>query len=95
MPMPARPALVRNALGLCLLLAPAGCAALPSPASHPQASPARPVDFAAWWQRQAEREAEARARDAPQEQRRALTRDQVEFWESRRERQGRVPRSPF
>ena len=75
-----------------LLLLLAGCNAAAPPADQPAP---RTADFAAWWERQQAREAATRAREAPGDRRRALTRDQFEFWNAQRERQGRVPRSPF
>jgi hypothetical protein len=69
-------------------------AAAPSPPAAPPAG-AGSGDFAGWWERQQAREAADRFWNGPREQRRALTRDQVEQWEAQRDRRTGRPRWPF
>lgn len=81
--------------GLALLLLLGACAG--PPASPPATPPAGggPGDLAGWWQRQEAREASERFWDGPRERRRALTRDQIEQWETQRDRRTGRPRWPF
>lgn len=52
---------------------------------------ARDRDLDAWWARQREKEAADRFWNGPREQRRNLTRDQIERWEERRGYRGQGP----
>ncbi|MFC7688654.1 hypothetical protein ACFQY5_02415 [Paeniroseomonas aquatica] len=52
-----------------------------------------PLD--AWWDRQREKEAEERRRNAPGEARRALTRDQFERWNRQNDRRRGIAPYPF
>jgi hypothetical protein len=80
------------ALALLLLLGACARAAPPPPAPP---SGGGPGDLAGWWQRQETRETSERFWDGPREQRRALTRDQIEQWETQRDRRTGRTRWPF
>jgi hypothetical protein len=76
---------------------PSDAAPLP-PTAMPPVRPdpeARRRELEGWWERQREREAADRFWNGPREQRRNLTRDQIEFWERRKERRQRNPSWPF
>jgi hypothetical protein len=88
----------RDALALLLLAGSCQAAEPPRlpPAEPPRAAAAgQPRDFNAWWDRQREKEAADRFWNGPREQRRALTRDQVERWERQRDRRRGWAPYPF
>jgi hypothetical protein len=68
-----------------------------SPVHDPQRpDPAeRQRQLEAWWARQREKEAADRFWNGPREQRRNLTRDQIERWEYQRNRRRGWPNYPF
>jgi hypothetical protein len=65
-----------------------------APPAHPDPA-VRQRELEGWWQRQRQREAEDRFWNHPREQRRNLTRDQIERWERMRDRAHRQPSWPF
>ena len=62
-------------------------------AEPPAAERQRQLD--AWWARQREKESAERARNAPGEARRALTRDQFERWNRQNDRRRGIAPYPF
>jgi hypothetical protein len=65
-------------------------------AAQPQPRPDdRERRLEGWWERQREREAQDRFWNGPREQRRNLTRDQIERWEYQRNRRTGRPSWPF
>jgi hypothetical protein len=70
----------------------AGIAAVPGTAARARTDPAaRRRELDAWWDRQREKEAADRFWNGPREQRRNLTRDQIERWEEQRGYRGLGP----
>ncbi|MDN3568054.1 hypothetical protein QWZ14_27045 [Paeniroseomonas aquatica] len=82
----------RRRLLALLTLAPA-LARAQAPA--PPGPPVRRTPLDAWWDRQREKEAEERRRNAPGEARRALTRDQFERWNRQNDRRRGIAPYPF
>ena len=78
---------------LPLLVAPLVAGAQAPPPSDMAAERQRQLD--AWWARQREKEAADRFWNGPREQRRNLTRDQIERWERQRDRRRGWPPYPF
>jgi hypothetical protein len=84
----------RRGVLLGLFLLPAALRAEPPPTSpSPWAERQRQLDH--WWARQREKEAADRFWNGPREQRRNLTRDQIERWEYQRWRRRGWPNYPF
>jgi hypothetical protein len=76
------------------LLASVAGALVPAEAARAQGRPTpatRERQLDAWWARQREKEAADRFWNGPREQRRNLTRDQVERWEEQRGYRGQGP----
>ena len=75
------------------------CWASPALAQQGPPAPATPAErqrqLDAWWARQREKEAADRFWNGPRETRRALTRDQFEFWDRQRDRRRGIPPYPF
>jgi hypothetical protein len=75
------------------------CSAAPALAQQDPPAPATPAErqrqLDAWWARQREKEAADRFWNGPREARRALTRDQFEFWDRQRDRRRGIPPYPF
>lgn len=67
----------------------------PAPSRTDPSPAGRPPSLDAWWDRQREREAEERRRNAPGEARRALTRDQFERWNRQNDRRRGIAPYPF
>lgn len=84
----------RLALAL-LALSVAGVRSVAAQPAPPPESTARERQLEGWWARQREKEAADRFWNGPREQRRALTRDQIEFWERQRDRRRGRPPYPF
>ncbi len=92
---------MRSCLVLVLLAAILVCLDGPHPlmaqpagaTTHGATDPAsRQRQLDGWWARQRDKEAADRFWNGPREQRRALTRDQIELWERQRDRRlGRLP----
>jgi Ni/Co efflux regulator RcnB len=82
----------RRLLALAAAAVVAGATAGRAQTSPAQTSPAeheRQLD--AWWARQREKEAADRFWNGPREQRRNLTRDQIDRWEAQRGYRGQGP----
>ena len=79
----------RRLLALAAAAVVAGRDGGPRPAQTSPAERERQLD--AWWARQREKEAADRFWNGPREQRRNLTRDQIERWEEQRGYRGQGP----
>lgn len=87
---------MRRRLALALLLAAAlRHARAQAPVPAPPGPAERQRQFDAWWDRQREKEAADRFWNGPREQRRNLTRDQIEQWERQRDRRRGWTPHPF
>lgn len=80
-------------LALVLFVPLVAGAALAQPA--PPSPAARERQLEGWWARPREKEVADRFWNGPREQRRALTRDQIEQWERQRDRRRGRPPHPF
>jgi len=80
----------RRILALVAALA-AAAPGTPARAQGGSAASARERQLEAWWARQREKEAADRFWNGPREQRRNLTRDQIDRWEAQRGYRGQGP----
>lgn len=72
----------------------AACTPAP-PRPDPATLQSSNTDYATWWQHQREKEQAERYREAPRQQRQAVTGEHYELWNAQRSRRLRLPEGPF